>query len=187
MAEALGLQKVRGALTVKVVPGGPAAQAGLKAGEVVTAVNGIAVEHPDALGYRLTTAGLGGAARLTVAESGREREVVLKLATAPETVPREETEISGRSPFNGTRVANLSPRLAGELRLPAEKTGVAITAVKRGAAASRLGFQPRDIVVSINGTAISSVQVMLAALNDDPGFWRIEIERDGQRMTQFVR
>ena len=187
VAEALGLDRVRGALVVKVVPGGPAAEAGLKAGEIVTAVNGIPVEHPDALGYRLTTAGLGGSARLSVIEGGKERELTLKLDTAPETVPREETEIKGRTPFTGTRVANLSPRLAGEIRLPAEKNGVVITALKNASPAARLGFQPRDIIVSINGTAIASVKTLQTVLDDDPGFWRIEIERDGQRMTQFFR
>ncbi|MCX8997859.1 DegQ family serine endoprotease [Rhizobiaceae bacterium BDR2-2] len=187
VADALGLEKVRGALVVKVVPGGPAAAAGLKPGEIVTAVNGIPVEHPDALGYRLTTAGLGGAARLSIVEGGRERELTLKLDTAPETVPRDETEIAGRTPFTGVRIANLSPRLAGEIRLPAEKTGVVVTAIQRGSPAARLGFQPRDIIVSINGTAVANVKALQAMLGDDPGFWRIEIEREGQRMTQFFR
>ncbi|EJZ23333.1 trypsin-like peptidase domain-containing protein, partial [Rhizobium sp. Pop5] len=69
VAEALGLNKVRGALVVKVSDGGPAAKAGLKAGQIVTAVNGISVEHPDALLYRLTTAGLGKSVNLTVIEN----------------------------------------------------------------------------------------------------------------------
>ncbi|MCQ1856430.1 PDZ domain-containing protein, partial [Neorhizobium galegae] len=66
VAEALGLKTARGALVTRVVEGGPADKAGLKPGEVVTAVNGISVAHPDALGYRLTTAGLGRQALLTV-------------------------------------------------------------------------------------------------------------------------
>ncbi len=91
VAEALGLDKARGALIVtKVTEGGPAAKAGLKAGEVITAVNGIPVEHPDALGYRLTTAGLGNAVNLTVLENGGEQQLTLTLARAPETSPRDE-------------------------------------------------------------------------------------------------
>jgi S1-C subfamily serine protease len=187
VADALGLDKVRGALVLKIVPGGPAAAAGLKPGEVVTAVNGISVEHPDALGYRLTTAGLGGAARLAVQSGGKEREVTIKLDTAPETVPRDQTEIAGRSPFTGMTVGNLSPRLAGELSLPAEKTGVAVIAVKDGTPAVRLGFKPKDIIVSVNGSPVTSVDTMQGLIDDDPSVWRIEIERDGQRLTQFFR
>ena len=187
IADALGLDKVRGALVLKIVQGGPAAAAGLKPGEVVTAVNGIPVEHPDALGYRLTTAGLGGSARLSVQSGGKEREVTIKLDTAPETVPREQSEIVGHSPFTGMTVGNLSPRLAGELTLPVEKTGVAVMAIKDGTPAARLGFQAKDIIISINGSPVTSVKVMQGLIDDDPSVWRIEIERDGQRLTQFFR
>ena len=75
VAEALGLNKARGALVVKVTEGGPAAKAGLKAGQIVSAVDGIPVEHPDALLYRLTTVGLGKSVKLTVVENGREQQI----------------------------------------------------------------------------------------------------------------
>lgn len=186
VAEALGLKAARGALVVRVVEGGPADQAGLKPGEVVTAVNGVQVEHPDALGYRLTTAGLGQKAALTV-KGDSAREVSLSLDTAPETPARDERLLEGRNPFAGLRIANLSPRLAQELRMPPEKTGVVVADVTRGSPGSRLGFQPKDIIVSLNGVAVESTVTMQDMLDEDPGFWRIEIERDGQRIKQFFR
>lgn len=186
VAEALGLKTVRGALVVSVVEGGPADRAGLKAGDVVTAVNGIEVEHPDALGYRLTTAGLGQKAVLTVQSDGA-RDVTISLDTAPETPARDERLIEGRNPFAGLRVGNLSPRLATELRMPAGKTGVVILDVVRGSPGSRLGFQAKDILVSLNGAAVESTEAMEDTLDEDPGFWRVEIERDGQRIRQFFR
>jgi periplasmic serine protease, Do/DeqQ family len=186
VAEALGLKAARGALVVRVVEGGPADKAGLKPGEIVTAVNGIEVEHPDALGYRLTTAGLGQQAALTVQSNGT-REVTIVLDTAPETPARDERLLEGRNPFAGLRVANLSPRLAQELRMPAEKTGVVVVDVARGSPGSRLGFQPKDLVISLNGVAVESTRAMEDMLDEDPGFWRVEIERDGQRIRQFFR
>ncbi|MCQ1854035.1 DegQ family serine endoprotease [Neorhizobium galegae] len=187
VAEALGLKTARGALVTRVVEGGPADKAGLKPGEVVIAVNGIAVEHPDALGYRLTTAGLGKQATLTVQTADGQRQVNLALNTAPETTPRDERLVEGRNPFAGLRVANLSPKLATELHIPAEKSGVVVTDVTRNSPAARLGFQPKDILISLNGTVVTSTKGMEAMLNDDPGFWRVEIERDGQRIRQFFR
>jgi hypothetical protein len=50
-----------------------------------------------------------------------------------------------------------------------------------------LGFAPKDIIVSVNGTAITSTQNLEAAAKEDPGIWRVEIERDGQRIRQFFR
>lgn len=187
VAEALGLKAARGALVVRVVEGGPADRAGLKPGEVVTAVNGVQVEHPDALGYRLTTAGLGKQAALTVQTSDGERQIDLALNTAPETIPRDERLLEGRNPFAGLRVSNLSPRLATELHIPAEKAGVVVTDVMRGSPAARYGFAPRDIVISLNGTTVTTTKALETMLDDDPGFWRVEIERDGQRIRQFFR
>ncbi|THV25444.1 DegQ family serine endoprotease [Peteryoungia ipomoeae] len=187
VAEALGLKTVRGALVVRIAEDGPAAKAGLKAGQVVTAVNGIPVEHPDALGYRLTTTGLGNTAQLTVAENGTEQTLELALAVAPETTPRDVQLIEGRSPFAGMRVANLSPRLAYELRMPTEATGVVVSEVVRGSPSARLGFAPKDIVVSVNGVDIKAVDDLVTLAESDPGFWRVEVERDGQRIRQIFR
>ena len=187
VAEALGLITVRGALVVRIAEGGPAARAGLKPGQVVTAVNDILVEHPDALGYRLTTAGLGKKAELTVQEDGREEKIAITLAAAPETRPRDIQLIEGRSPFAGIRAGNLSPRLAYELKMASEVTGVVVTEVVRGSPAARLGFAPRDIVVAINGEEIASVDDLQAIAESDAGFWRVEIDRNGQRIRQIFR
>ena len=187
VAEALGLKRARGALVVSVVRGGPAEKAGIEPGQVVTAVNGIEVEHPDALGYRLTTAGIGKSAKITVIDKGKEKTVTIALDTAPETAPRDERLLEGRNPFAGATVANLSPKLADELRMPSTTSGVVIVDVARGSPAARVGFQPKDIVVSLNGAEIASSAQMEEALHDNPGFWRLEIIRDGQRLRQFLR
>ena len=187
VAEALGLDKVRGALVVRVAEDGPAAKAGLKPGQVVVAIDGIPVEHPDALGYRLTTAGLGKTVKLSVRENGRESEISMALAAAPETTPRDERLIEGGSPFAGARIANLSPKLAYELRMPTEVTGVVITEIVPGSPAARLGFAPHDILISVNGVNIASTTVMEDLLAESPSFWRVEVERDGQRIRQIFR
>ncbi|MDP9571052.1 UNVERIFIED_ORG: Do/DeqQ family serine protease [Agrobacterium larrymoorei] len=187
VAEALGLKRARGALVVSVVKGGPAEKAGIEPGQVVTAVNGIEVEHPDALGYRLTTAGIGKSAKIALIDKGKEKTVTIALDTAPETAPRDERLLEGRNPFAGATVANLSPKLADELRMVGTPSGVVIVDVARGSPASRVGFQPKDVIVSLNGADITSSAQMEEALHDDPGFWRLEIIRDGQRLRQFLR
>lgn len=187
VADALGLKRVLGALVVKTIEGGPAEKAGLKPGDVVVAVNGRGVEHPDALIYRLTTAGLGKTVELSVIDGGKERTVRLVLAAPPETKPRDSQLLEGRSPFAGSTIANLSPKLAYELRMPSEVTGVVVTDVARGSPAARVGFMPGDIIVAVNGTPIQSTRDMLSITGRDPGFWQVEIERDGQRIRQIFR
>ena len=187
VADALGLKRARGALVVSVVKDGPAEKAGIEPGQVVTAVNGIEVEHPDALGYRLTTAGIGKSAKITLIDKGQEKNVTIALDTAPETAPREERLLEGRNPFAGATVANLSPKLSDELRMPQGITGVVIVDVKRNSPASRVGFQPKDIIVTLNGVDMGKTADVQHALEDNPGFWRVEVIRDGQRLRQFLR
>ena len=187
MAEALGLKVARGALVTKVLPDSPAQKAGLTPGDVILAVNGRSVEHPDALGYRLTTAGLGTTVKLTVSENGIEREVALKLERAPETRPKDERLIDGRNPFAGALVANLSPRLAEDMQMPVELQGVVVEDISRGSPAARLGFAPRDVIVNVNGVDIDTTERLQSVIDNQPDFWRVEIERDGRRIRQFFR
>jgi Do/DeqQ family serine protease len=187
MAEALGLKVARGALVTKVVADSPAAKAGLKPGEVVVAVNGHEVEHPDALGYRLTTAGLGTTVKLSVSDNGQPHDVSLKLERAPESRPKDERLIDGRNPFAGALVANLSPKVAEELQMTPEAQGVVVEDIARGSPAARLGFAPRDIIVNVNGVDIDSTERLQSVIDNQPDFWRVEIDRGGQRIRQFFR
>ncbi|MCM2293007.1 DegQ family serine endoprotease [Allorhizobium sp. BGMRC 0089] len=187
VANALGLKRVLGALVVKTDKDSPAARAGLKAGEVITAVDGMTVEHPDALNYRLTTAGLGKTVTLTVIDNGQEKQVSLRLEGPPETIPRDEKTLAGNNPFDGLTVGNLSPRLAYELQMPTDSTGVVVTRVKDGSISDQLGFQPKDILLSINGNAVRSSEDMVRLARANPNFWRVEIDRDGQKIRQIFR
>ena len=187
VAEALGLKRVRGALIKEVVKDSPAAGAGLKPGEVITAVDGIEVEHPDALGYRLATSGLGKTITLTVMDNGKPSEIKLALAGPPETKPRDERAIKGNNPLTGAVVANLSPRLADELHLPTDLSGVIVTRLERGSPAEELGFQPNDIIVALNETPIESTKALAALLAANDGYWQFDVNRGGQIIRQSFR
>ncbi len=187
IAEALGMPRSRGALVNSVVKGGPADDAGLAVGDVVTALDGQPVQHPDALGYRLATAGIGKTAELTVVNQSRKRTVTIKLERAPETVPADKHTIGGNTPFTGATVANLSPRVAQDLGMPTTAKGVVVTDVKEGSLAERFGLQPHDIVVDINGSKIGSVADLVAVAQENPGAWRFDVSRNGQILSQYVR
>ncbi|QDY99632.1 DegQ family serine endoprotease [Nitratireductor mangrovi] len=187
IAEALGMTRPAGALVTAVDAEGPAANAGLKPGDVVLALNGAVIEHVDALGYRLATQPLGSKAVLGILSQGEERELSLILARAPEGSGGAPVEIAGRSPFSGARVAELSPRLVRRLRLPSGTKGVALVDVPRGSPAAGFGFRPRDIVREVNGEPIESVDSLQAAAAQDTRWWRFTVERNGQLLRQMLR
>ncbi|MEO3999231.1 DegQ family serine endoprotease [Mesorhizobium sp. CAU 1732] len=187
VAEALGMPRPSGALVKAVLPDGPAAAAGIRPGDVVLALNGAAIEHPDALGYRLATQTIGSTSTLTVLSQGREREIEIELVRAPEGASSEEVVIDGRSPFAGVKVAELSPRLAQRIGLGVETKGVVIVEVDRRSPAAGFGFRPRDVVIEINGVAIDTPAKLREVAMTDSRWWRFTIQRDGRQMNQILR
>jgi Do/DeqQ family serine protease len=182
IADSLGLDRPTGALIANVMRDSPAAQAGLKAGDLIMSVDGQPVEDPNAFDYRFATQPLGGTATLGVRRAGHEITVKVALRTAPD-LPRDEITIRSRSPFSGAKVANLSPALADELQLQNADHGVVILDVDNGSYASNVGFRRGDIIVSVNGQAIEKT-ADLARVTDAPTrTWRIVLRRGGQRIT----
>jgi S1-C subfamily serine protease len=187
MAEALGMGRPRGALVRAVDAEGPAAKAGLAPGDVVLAMNGAPIEHPDALGYRLATSPIGSHAQLTVYSQGRERTLDIELIRAPEGASTAEIIIDGRSPFAGAKVAELSPRLAQRLRLGGEVRGVAIIDILANSPAAGFGLRPRDIVREVNGEEIDTAEKLREVTAAQARWWRFTIERDGRLLNQVLR
>ncbi len=188
IADALGMTRPLGALVQGVADGAPAEEAGLREGDVVLALNGFPIENPDSLGYRLATAGLGTSAKLQVRSTrGDEEDLTMDLVPPPEEPARDERLLDGNTPFAGATVANLSPRLADELELPQSRRGVVVAAVKPGTPAMRLGLQPKDIVVTLNGDPVDSSADLERRSEDGRRGWKVEVDRGGQRLVQTIR
>ena len=187
IADALGLDRPTGALVKSIADGSPAADAGLKVGDVVLSVGGFPVDNPDALGYRLATAGVGKVVDFMILRGDSRQTVSVKLASPPEIPPRDKRVIDGNNPFNGATVLNLSPKVASELDLPQDRTGVVVSDVARGSLAQRFGLKPKDIVLSLNGQDVSSTQDLADLLDRNWSGWRFRVDRDGQVLTQAVR
>jgi len=182
IADSLSLKRPAGALIASVVPGGPAAQAGLKPGDLIVSVDGQPVDDPNAFDYRFATKPVGGSARLSVLRMGRDMNVTVTLSTAPDT-PRDEITIRSRSPFAGATVANLSPALADELQLDDANHGVVILDVQDGSPAGSVGLRRGDIIVSVNGREIDKTRDLDRATRIPSSAWRIQIRRNGQQIT----
>jgi Do/DeqQ family serine protease len=182
LADSMKLKRPAGALVADVAPGGPAAQAGLKAGDVIIAVDNQPVDDPNAFDYRFATKPLGGTATLGLLRAGNELSVKVALRTAPST-PRDEITIRSRSPFSGAKVANLSPALADELQLQNADEGVVVVDVDNGSYASNLGFRRGDIIVSVNGAAIAKTHDLERATEQPSRSWQIVIRRGGQQIS----
>lgn len=181
MAQSLGLERISGAVVVRLTTGGPAHEAGLELGDVVISVDGFEVGDAHSVHYRLTTRGLGKTSRLRVIRKGKTVEVEVKLVPAPKPGEDDVRNLSGNHPFDGARVSNILPAVADELNLD-ETDGVVIVAVRRDGVAARLGFQPGDIILQVGDTKITDVVTLDEITRKPQRVWRVSIKRGGRVM-----
>ena len=116
IADSVGLDRPTGVLVTEVASGSPAAEAGLRNGDVVTKVDGFDVNDEQGMNFRVATKGVGNTVNVTYLRGGQSRTAALRLIKAPETTPRASAELEGSSPLQGATVANLSPAVAEELQ-----------------------------------------------------------------------
>ena len=182
IAETLGLKLPNGALVASVTPGSPAARAGLKLSDLIVAIDGQAIDDLNAFDYRFATRPLGGTAQLDIQRNGKPVKLTVPLETAPDT-GRDEIVIKSRSPFQGAKVANISPAVADELHLDSNTEGVVVTDLADDATAASVGFQKGDIILAVNNQKIAKTSDLEKATRESARLWRIIVVRGGQQIN----
>ncbi len=186
IAAALGIDRATGALISRVTARSAAADAGLQAGDIIIGVDGVPVDDPRAVIYRLTTRGIGNRAKLEIVRKGRVLVTEMALHAPPEPGRDDVRNISGNNPFDGARVSTILPALADEMGLDAE-AGVVILSVRSDSIAANIGFVPGDIIVRVGGQAIESAAGLEVKLRQRTPVWQIDVKRQGKLMTLQIR
>ncbi|TCK27913.1 Do/DeqQ family serine protease [Ancylobacter aquaticus] len=186
LAEGLDVVRPTGALVQNIFPGSPAEKAGLRAGDLIVAVAGLEVDDPDAFGFRFATRPLGGSVDLGIIRQGKPVTIRVGLETAPETVPRDELILQGRSPLSGATVVNLSPAVIEEMRTIDAMKGVVILTVEEGSPAERTSFRPGDVILDINGTAIATTADLQRVTRVPSRSWRVTLQRGGRVISALL-
>ena len=186
LAESLGLERPVGALIVSVVENGPAADAGLKAGDVILTLDGQPVEDADGFGFRLATKAIGDRVEIKINRSGKMQTLTVRMEPAPEITPRDQKTLSGRWPLSGAVIANMSPALAEELAIQNGGEGVVVVAVKQGSSADDVGLQKGDYLVSIDKNEVKTTRDVVALQQERAYYWTLIIRRKGELLKSKV-
>jgi Do/DeqQ family serine protease len=180
IADSLGMDRPAGALVVDVDDNSPAEKAGLKPGDIVLSINGLSVDHPDVLGYRLDTIGIGKNAEFELLSRGKRKKAQIQLLEPPETVPRDVREMSHDSPLFGASFANLSPALAEEIGMSGSLQGVVAIEVEPDSLAAFNGLHKGDIVAEVNGVEVESTRQLQQLMDEPMRAFQLVVNRDGQ-------
>ena len=158
MAESMGLKTAGGAIVVDAMPGTPAAEAGLKAGDVITKLDGKAVEDAADLTLRVGSFKPGDKVELTYLRDGAEKTAQVTLAQQKnEKVAKAEgSSDQGQAEGNGATLGiQIAP--AKEVAGAGDK-GVAIVGVDPDGAAAAQGVTEGDVILDIAGKPVSTPQ-----------------------------
>ncbi|HEY2322944.1 MAG TPA: trypsin-like peptidase domain-containing protein [Thermoanaerobaculia bacterium] len=144
-AKRLGLKSGKGALVARVFAGSPAEAAGLKAGDVITAVGDRPVDSREAFSTYTATAAPGQAVPLTVSRGSSTTHASVRAGDVPTNL--------------GLRVL---ADVAG-LHVQASGGHLVVSEVTRGSRANRIGITPGDVIMGVGGVEVTSVK----QLNDE--------------------
>jgi Do/DeqQ family serine protease len=185
LAQTLGLDRPVGVIVKGIAAGGPAEQAGLLRGDVITKIDAFEVSDVQTLRFRAATRGVGNSVMLTYLRGGGTHTATFKLARPTENPPRNLTALDGRNPLQGATVANLSPAYAEELQVD-QTSGVIVVQLGRKSIAARLGVRPGDIILEVNNRKITSVAVLQEVVGQTSGRWNLAVSRGGQTLRVTV-
>jgi serine protease Do len=168
IADSMGLKSDKGALVAEPQANSPAMKAGIKSGDVITKVNGEAVNDARSLARRISTLTPGASVKLTVVRGGKEEVVTLTLGE----MPRERQANAGTQEreLNGADVPKLGLSLAPANQVAGSSgEGVVVTQVDPDGPAAERGFKTGDIILDVAGATVSTPADVKKALADAKG------------------
>jgi serine protease Do len=167
LARSLGTDQVTGALVSDVQPGSPAGKAGVRRGDVITAINGEAVKDGNELRNHIAALQPGTRVDLRVLRNGKPQTLGLTLA---ELSSDRGAAIDENGPADGRDGTGFGMSVEPLTRERAEQfdldgaTGVLVTSVQPSGRAADAGLRRGDVIQEVDGRHVDSVEALQSAL-----------------------
>ena len=166
--EVLGLTERIGAVVSTVEPGGPAARADVRPGDVIIEYNGERVENTADLQNRVVATRPETTVPMVVMRGGEE--VTLEVTIEELDLDAEATGSAQASPENpsegfGMTLQDLTPQVTNQLRLPSGTQGAVVVDLESGGTAEQSGVQPGDVILSVSRVEVTSAAEAIVQLD----------------------
>jgi Do/DeqQ family serine protease len=178
LAAALGLPAPRGVLVEAVHPASSFAAAGIERGDVITELDGLAVNTRREIGFRAATKELGDTLEIGYLRRGAPASTTVVLQAAADEPPRDRRTFGAADGLPGLTVVNVNPAVIEEADLPVTSHGVLVLHAQ--GPAQRVGLRPRDFIRRIGDAVIENVSSLAQHLGASRGLVVLGVERDGR-------
>jgi len=184
LADSFRLDRPEGALVASVEPGGPAARAGLQAGDVIRKVDGRSIVSSGDLPAIISLAKPGDRIALEVWRKGEARTIDARLGNAnadAQAVARDDQAPASQGKL-GLALRPLAPQ-----ERPADGAPGGLLVESVAGAAARAGIEPGDIVLAVNGTTVKDVEQVRSIVAHADKSVALLIRRDGDTIFVPIR
>jgi serine protease Do len=162
LADNLGLKNESGALVAEAQKDSPAAAAGIKSGDVITAVDGDAVSDPHDLARRIAALGPKKTAKLSIVRNGSPMTIDVTLGTMPAD---KTASAEAHNPDSDSSSPSVFAKLGLKLRSAHGQDGVVVSEVDPDGAAAEKGLKNGDVILEVAGKSVSRPAEVAAAID----------------------
>ena len=177
IAESMGLANVTGALVSQVVEGSPAEKAGIKAGDVVTAVNGKPVKDAASLRNAIGLLGVGERVDVALMRDGKPRRVTAVIGERDASAGGGGGDAEAPAGHRGLDGADL---------VDAQGGGVLVRSVAEGSPAAQRGLRNGDVIIGVGRTRVANLAEFRKATQGAPAFV-VQIRRGNAMLVIPIR
>ena len=176
MAKAFNVEAQRGAFVNEVLPGSAAAKAGIKAGDIITTLDGKAIDSFAALRVKIGTTAPGNEVKVGLLRDGKPQTLTVKLDTSSQTATSAELltpALQGAALSDGTAKDG--------------SKGVSVDSVEKSTPAEQFGLQKGDVIVGLNRSRVENLAELRKLLAEKPALVALNIIRNNESLYLLLR
>lgn len=180
LKKAFNLETSNGALVSSVIPGGPAAAAGLKSGDVIIEFNGKPINEMSQLPWLVGNTKPGSSVPMEIIRNGRKETLNITVGNwkSPRNKFNQKTEkVSAKS--LGITVVPITPQNIREYGIGSVRRGVIVSNVAPGGIGQRMGIMPGDVIQSVNHRPVDNIGIYASEIK--------QAEREKQFLLYIIR